>query len=114
MAKMTMKAAIANYLLKGRVLTIMTGFQDLNVTNVPREVSRLIERPFGVIVSRTRRQIVTQYGEPGCYYEYRLNNTDYNAEGIQKMKEYVAKYIPEKKKLDPLSKSCSQTKLFEY
>lgn len=86
---MTAKAALAKELLAGRVITIMSGFTRLAITNVPREVSRMIEADFGVKVSRTKKEKKGKYGRTVIYNEYRLNKTDYNKEGIEKMKAYV-------------------------
>lgn len=94
---MNQKAALCKALLAGEVVSIMTGFKMMGITNVPREVGRSVERAFGVQVSRSKRTKKTRYGDPCTYYEYRLNETDYNKEGIKKMKEYV-KEITQKKK----------------
>lgn len=94
---MNQKAALCKALLAGEVVSIMTGFKMMGITNVPREVGRSVERAFGVRVSRSKRTKKTRYGDSCTYYEYRLNETDYNKEGIKKMKEYV-KEITQKKK----------------
>lgn len=87
---MTQVAAICEALLKGEILSIMTGFRDFSVTNLPREISRSVERKFGIIVSRTRKDFTSEYGHTGYYYQYRLNKSlTHNQEGIKKMKAYV-------------------------
>lgn len=86
---MTATAALAKHLLEGNVVSILDGFKLFSITNVPREISRLIEKKFGVIVSRTRRDFISKYGRKGIYVEYRLNKTKYNESGIRKMKKYV-------------------------
>ena len=88
---MTQIAAIAIALLKGEVISIRTAFDMFGCTNAPREIGRSIERKFGVQVSRTPTKFKPRYGKAGMYYRYRLNRTDYNAEGIQKMTAYVQK-----------------------
>lgn len=92
---MTAKAALAKALLDGRVLNIKNGFTLLGITNIPREIGRCIEDEkrygFGVIVSRTERKGTSQYGQPVEWTDYRLNYTEYNKPGIEKMKEYVRK-----------------------
>jgi hypothetical protein len=90
---MTAKAALCLHLLKGEVLNIKNVFTMIGFTNCPREISRMVEKPFGVQVSRTRREGKSRYGQPVFWYDYRLNRTDYNAEGIQKMTEYVQSQI---------------------
>ena len=86
---MTAKAALAQALLDGHVLSIKNCFHMIGLTNAPREISRMIEQPFGVVVSRTKKEGKSKYGQSVMWYEYRLNNTEYNKEGIQKMREYV-------------------------
>lgn len=86
---MTSKAALAKALLDGKVVNIMNGFKLFGITNVPREIGRSIERAFGVEVSRTDNDGETRYGQPCNWVDYRLNRTEYNKEGIKKMKEYV-------------------------
>jgi len=110
--KMTMRAALANELLKGHVLTTMSCAVELSITNCPREISRTIEQFFNVEVSRTRREKLSKYGEPVFWYEYRLNRTEYNREGIKAMEEYVAIHIPPKKKLEPLAPAGIQGSFF--
>lgn len=90
---MTSKAALAKALLDGKVVNIMNGFKLFGITNVPREIGRSIERAFGVEVSRTQRDGETRYGQPCNWVDYRLNRTEYNQEGIKKMKDYVAKEL---------------------
>lgn len=86
---MTQIAHICKHLLKGDVLTIMDGFKLFACSNLPRELSRAVEKKFGVELSRTPVKFTSRYGHSGEYYQYRLNNTEYNKEGIIKMKEYV-------------------------
>ena len=81
---MTQKAAICLALLQGHVLTIMNGFKLLSCTNIPREISRSVEQPFGVVVSRVRKEFTSRYGQDGFYFEYRLNKSEHNKEGIQR------------------------------
>lgn len=90
--KMTQTAAIAQSLLKGEVLSIIDGFKRFGCTNIPREISRLIEQRFGVEVSKTPTEFTSQFGRKGTYFRYRLNHTDYNKDGIQKMREYVKQH----------------------
>lgn len=86
---MTSKAALCKALLSGRVLNIKNGFSLLGITNVPREIGRSVERAFGVTVSRTQRDGRSRYKQPVTWIDYRLNFTEYNREGIEKMREYV-------------------------
>lgn len=90
---MTAKAALAKALLDGRVINIKNCFETIGLTNAPREISRMIEQPFGVQVSRTQREGKSRYGQAVTWFDYRLNNTEYNQDGIRKMKEYVNKEL---------------------
>lgn len=95
---MNATTAIAKAFLEGKVLTIKTAFRDFGITNLPRECGRLIERKFGVELSRVQKVGKTRYGIRCTWNEYRLPNTDYNKEGRLKMEEYVEKYYSEPEK----------------
>ncbi len=88
---MNAKTALIKSLLAGDVLSIRTCFNTIGLTNLPREIGRMIERPFGVIVSRTQKEGKSKYGVPVIWYEYRLNQTSYNQKGIAEMAKYVIK-----------------------
>lgn len=88
---MTAKAALAIALLKGEVITIKTAFKDLGITNAPREISRAIEKPFGVVVSRIRKEGLSRYKVSCCWYEYHLNRSEHNLPGIALMQQYILK-----------------------
>lgn len=92
---MNAKSALIKELLDGKVLTIMTCFKSIGLTNLPREVSRMVEIPFGVEVSRIRKEGKSRYGSNITWFEYRLNKTDYNKEGIIKMREYLSENMDE-------------------
>lgn len=85
---MTAKAALCKALLDGRVLNVKNCFTTIGLTNCAREISRMIEQPFNVHVSRIRREGTSKYGQPVNWMDYRLNKTPYNEDGIKKMVEY--------------------------
>lgn len=85
-------AAISAALLRGEVLTIKTAFKDFGITNLPRECGRSIERKFGVRLARVRRFGKTRYNIECSWYEYTINKTPYNQEGIDKMRAYCEKH----------------------
>lgn len=87
---MNATAAIAKALLDGKVLSIKTAFREFGVTNLPREISRLIEKKFNVQVAKVPRQGKTRYGIHVRWFEYRLPKTDYNKDGIEKMRLYIS------------------------
>ncbi len=82
-------AAMSKALLKGEVLSVMNCFKWFGITNCAREIGRAIERKFGVEVSKLRKESKTRYGGYCSYFEYRLNRTEYNKPGIEKMENYV-------------------------
>lgn len=108
---MTQTAAICEALLKGEVLSIMTGFKMFNCSNLPREISRSVEKKFGVIISRVRQDFISQYGQRhGYYYQYRLNKKiECNQIGIQRMRDYVKIQLGKSNE----AKTDKQKKLFK-
>lgn len=106
---MTAKAALAKALLDGNVLTVKNCFNLIGLTNIAREIPRMIEEPFGVIVSRTPKTGLSRYGQTVSYTEYYLNRTEYNREGIEKMKAYILEHYPAK---SFEAKELSQSTLF--
>lgn len=90
---MTAKAALAKALLDGMVLNVKNCFEIIGLTNCSREVSRMIEKDFDVIVSRTKMEGLSKYGQPVTWVNFRLNKTESNAPGIQKMRDYVAEQM---------------------
>lgn len=109
---MTAKAALCLALLEGRVLNIKNGFELFGITNVPREIGRAVERPFGVTVSRVQMEGTSRYGQPCTWVNYRLNSSQHNAEGISKMKEYVKEQIQSNPKTTKELKTIRQAELF--
>lgn len=91
---MTAKAALCLYLLEGRVLSIANCFQEIGITNPGREIPRMIEKEFNVVVSRTPKAGKNRYGSPVSYTNYRLNSSDHNKEGMKLMLEYVKSQYP--------------------
>jgi hypothetical protein len=87
---MTAKAALIKHLLTGDIINVKTCFSLIGLTNCAREVSRMVEKPFGVIVSRMRMEGSSRYGQPVSWVDYRLNPMiPGNPEGIKKMVQYL-------------------------
>lgn len=86
---MTAKSALAAALLDGHVLTVMNCFKLIGYTNIAREIPRMIEKPFDIEVSRNPKTANSRYGETVNYVEYRLNKSEHNLPGIEKMKAYI-------------------------
>jgi hypothetical protein len=97
---MNQKAALCKALLEGKVVNIKNGFTWFGITNIPREIGRSIERSFDVKVSRTNMEGKSRYGQTCIWIDYRLNKTDYNAEGMKKMADYVKKHLSQNIKTD--------------
>ena len=109
---MTQVAAIAASLLRGDVLSIMTGFQKFACTNLPRELSRSIEQKFKVKVSKTEKEFISTYGHKGTYFQYRLNHTEYNKDGIERMAAYVKEQMGDTTIKNNSNKGMQSEKLF--
>lgn len=90
----TAKAALCRALLAGEVLNVKNCFEMIGYSNVAREIPRMVEKPFGVEVSRTPMTGKTRYGTVCNYTNYRLNFTSHNAAGIKKMVQYIAENDP--------------------
>lgn len=101
----TAKAALCKALLAGEVLNIKNCFTLIGLTNAPREISRMIEKPFGVEVSRTPMKGKSKYGQPVSWFNYRLNASEHNYEGMKKMWEYI-----KLKEGEPMPKTNSEAK----
>lgn len=87
---MNKKTALVKALLDGRVLNVKNCFDTIGYSNIAREIPRRIEEEFGVEVSRVDRKGSDRYNNPSIWVDYRLNKTEYNKEGIKKMREYLA------------------------
>lgn len=86
---MTAKAALCLALLEGRVLNVGNCFREIGLTNIAREIPRMVETPFKVEVSRTPKIGKNRYGVASSYVNYRLNITLYNSPGVELMRKYA-------------------------
>ena len=86
---MTRKQVLATYLLTGRPVSIKTAYNYFGISNISREVIRLIERPFGVTLTRTKNEGKTKYGSYCNWIEYSLMPNKLNAVGIKKLKKFI-------------------------
>lgn len=100
---MTAKAALCMAFLEGRILNVSNCFKEIGLSNIGREVPRMVEEPFGITISRVARKGRCRYGQAVSYTDYRLNrDAPYNQAGIVLMREYVKEHGP---------KSVSKTNL---
>ncbi len=88
----TAKAAIANHFINGGTMTISDCFKLFGVTNLPREIKRLIEDPFGIKIERTPVLVKTRYCQGKLIKRYSLIKNKNSKLAISRM----AKYINEK------------------
>jgi hypothetical protein len=88
---MTRKLALAQYLLAGGKLSIMNAYRHFGISNVSREIRRLIEQPFGVTLTRKKMEGKTKYGTYCTWFEYSLTHNRINAKGIKSIKEELEK-----------------------
>jgi hypothetical protein len=91
---MNARAALCASLLAGRVLTGKNIQAETSYTNISREIIRGVERPFNVTVSRVKKESKSRYGQHIFWYEYRLNKSEHNSEGIKEMITYVKENMP--------------------
>jgi hypothetical protein len=87
---MNAKTALVKALLDGQVLNVKNCGASIGLSNIAREIPRCIEDCFHVEVSRVERKGKNKYGHSVWWVDYRLNKTEYNREGIKKMREYLA------------------------
>lgn len=108
---MSAKVALCTALLEGRVLNVKNVFKTIGLTNASREISRMIEKPFGVQVSRTHRKGKNKYQEDIIWIDYRLNKSEHNQEGIKKMIEYCEKNSRKNETSEPDKPKTTQLNL---
>ena len=70
---MTRQQALALHLIKGGKVSIKNAYTFFGISNISREIRRLIEKPFGVELNREQKQGKTKYGSPCYWFEYSAN-----------------------------------------
>lgn len=88
---MNAKTALIKSFLDGRTVNCANIFILTSFTNCSRECIRMVEKPFGITLTRIERNGKSRYGSPTNWIDYKLYHTPMNKEGIEKMKEYVRK-----------------------
>lgn len=88
---MTRKQALCQYLLAGGRLSILNGYRLFGISNISREVRRLVEQPFAVTLTRKKIEGKTKYGSYCTWFEYSLSHNRINAKGIKAIKEELTK-----------------------
>jgi hypothetical protein len=87
---MNATAAIAKSLLAGHTLNIKSAFRLFGVTNLPREIGRLIERRFHIRVNRQWHCGLTRYNIPCNWVDYSLKRDKLPKAKLLAMREYIA------------------------
>ena len=65
--KQTRKTALMKWLLRGNSVSIKNAYLYFGISNISREVRRLIEKPLGIELKRTQQTGKTMYGT-NCYW----------------------------------------------
>lgn len=99
---MTAKTAIIQALLNGHTLNVKNCFHLFGITNCAREMSRMIEKDFGVELNRTPREGKSKYGQSCTWFDYNLEITEANGVGIKKMIDYLTEQRKADRKLQAL------------
>lgn len=86
---MNSKTALCQALINGEVINIRNIHNRTGYTNSGREISRQVERPFGVVVSRVHRAGKNRFKVHCTWTDYFLAQSRLNKEGIKKMKKYI-------------------------
>ena len=79
------KVALYKHLLYNGTLSIKTAYTDFGISNISREVRRLIEIPLDTELKRVLKKGATLYGEPCYWFEY--SATDLNKIALKKALE---------------------------
>lgn len=67
---MTRQQALLTHLKTGGKLSIKTAYNYFGVSNISREIRRLVEKPFNIELIREKKHGKTKYGSPCVWYEY--------------------------------------------
>ena len=61
---------LIKHLIDGKKLSILNAFTKFRISNISRELGRLIEKPFNIKLNREKKVGKTQDGEPCYWFEY--------------------------------------------
>lgn len=64
------KVALYKHLLHNGTLSIKTAYTDFGISNISREVRRLIEIPLDIELKRVQKSGKTKEGDPCYWFEY--------------------------------------------
>lgn len=86
-SKITRQVALLKHLVKGGKLSIKNSYLHFGISNISREVVRLVEVPLGMYLVREKKTAKTKYGTSCYWFEYTAN------ERHQKViKKYLSNY----------------------
>lgn len=83
---MTRKEALIRHLLSGRKVSIKTAYTLFGISNISREIRRLVETPLGVELKRDLKTGKTKYGQSCYWFEYSVTPS-----GRKKLLAYLKK-----------------------
>lgn len=86
---MTAKAALIKAFLEGKTINIKNCLMTVGLSNCSREVIRCVEEPFGIVITRIKREGFSRYKQPANWLDYKLERSRNSPEAIQKLIEYV-------------------------
>lgn len=84
--KTTRQKEMIKHLINGGLLSIKNAFTNFGVSNISREVIRLIEQPAEVVLRRKKMTAKTRYGSSCYWFVY---YADYKTK--QKLKSFLKK-----------------------
>ena len=61
---MTRQQALINHLITGGKVSIKNGYNFFGISNISREIRRLVEIPANIELSREHKKGKTKYGQP--------------------------------------------------
>jgi hypothetical protein len=88
--KTTRQDALLKHLAKGGKLSIKNAWLHFGISNIAREVGRLIEIPFNLYLHREQKTGKTKYGSTCYWFEY---------SATEKQKKIFEKYLNKKAKV---------------
>jgi hypothetical protein len=83
----TRKTALIEWLYQGHTISIKTAYIYFGISNISREIRRLVEIPLGIELKRTIKTATTKYGSRCEWYEY--SATEANKKVLKKYLESV-------------------------
>jgi hypothetical protein len=87
------KASLIFALLEGRVINLQNCLYEISLSNPAREIPRMVEKPFGLEVSRVAMTGKSRHGSPVSWVDYRLNKSRQTKESLELAWQYVERMM---------------------